>query len=489
MLIRAGAGTGKTTTLRGIAHRNPRSRMLYLAFNRAIKEEATRKFGENVRAMTAHGLAFARIGKEYTNIPNKLASGDLKPYHVAPAIKSSLGKMPASMGNLYGGRVVETLKNFLVSADPEIDEQHLPISAAPAEKKHFLADRLLLDAQKVWECMQDLKDPMPMMHDGYLKMFQLLGPQLNWYDTILLDEAQDTNPVTLAIVQGQTHARQILVGDEHQAIYAFRGAQNAMAIMETEAEFMLTGSFRFGQQIAELANDILRAKGEEKLRLRGLGPRSEVLEKLPHGTSHAFIARGNSALFARAVQAIEDKESFSFVGPLYNYRFDLVEQALNLSLGETGRIKDPFLSGFRNYEELEEYSDALEDREWQGRCRLVQKYGRRIPYLVGQIQRHAGSYPDGGGRPHLILTSAHRSKGLEFDNVVIANDYKDFHDEETGEWVDLENPNTQTIEEVNLMYVAATRAKARLEISEKLMAFRKHYAQQQQINKASRAAP
>ena len=49
------------------------------------------------------------------------------------------------------------------------------------------------------------------------------------------------------------------------------------------------------------------------------------------------------------------------------------------------------------------------------------------------------------------MTTAHKSKGLEYDHVVIA---QDFHEEATGE-------------EMNLLYVAATRAMKTLEIDQK----------------------
>lgn len=464
--IKAGAGTGKTTTLRGLAHRNPKSRMLYLAFNRAIKDEAQGKFTSNVRAMTAHGLAFGRIGKDYANTPDKLASGDIKPFHVQAALEATLKKIPAALHNLYGGRVIETVKRFLISPDDHLAPEHVSISGSPGEKKHFNPGRILSDADLVWQEMQDLASKVPMIHDGYLKLFQLDAPDLG-YDVILLDEAQDTNPVTQAFVE-QQRGRKIYVGDEHQAIYGFRGAQNAMDLVQADEEYMLTGSFRFGQKIADLANLILEVKGEEELRLRGLGA-SSVVAPLSKKTPHAFIARGNSGLFARAVQAMEEGTSFAFVGPLFNYRFDLIEQTFLMS--QDKKAKDPFLASFANFEALEEYAESMEDREIQSRCKMVKRYGKRIPMLIAQIQARAGQFPTKGKEFQLVLTSAHRSKGLEFDHVVLADDFMDFFDEANGGWKNLVQADSFQREEVNLQYVAATRAKKQLEIGEKLQAF------------------
>lgn len=462
--IKAGAGTGKTTTLRGLAHRHGGRRMLYLAFNKAIKEEAQAKFPRNVRAVTAHGLAYGRIGKHYGNTPDKL-SGDLKPFHVLPALKDSLKGMPPAMHNLYGGRVIETLKAYLVSADAEMDQAHVALGASPGEKKHFDGGKILADARNIWTQMADLRQPMPMIHDGYLKLFQLEQPELP-YDVILLDEAQDTNPVTQALVWAQ-HARQAYVGDEHQAIYGWRGARNAMALIEADEDHLLTGSFRFGRAVAEVANAILSAKGETELRLRGLGGPSRVGRLAPN-TPHAFIARGNSALFGRAVAAIEARERFAFVGPLYSYRLDLIEQTYALSRGLP--TTDAFLKAFDSFEALDEYAQALEDREWMGRCNLVKRYGARLPRLVAQIQAQAGTYP-GPGSFHVVLTTAHRAKGLEFDHVVMADDFMDFFDEDNGQWRDLTQASEREREEVNLQYVAATRARKALEVGQKLGKF------------------
>lgn len=466
MKVKAGAGTGKTTTLQGLATRHPRDRVLYLAFNKAIKEEAQARFPSNVRAMTAHGLAFSKIGRYYAD-QGQLAQGDIKPFQVLPFLTASVSQIPKGLHNLYGGRVIETLKAFLISPDAHLDQQHVCVGASPGEKKYFSPEFLLADARSLWAAMQSFQAPVPMIHDGYLKLFQLENPDLG-YDLILLDEAQDTNPVTQALVNGQP-SRLVYVGDEHQAIYGFRGASNAMALIEAEEEHLLTGSFRFGPGVAEVANHILAAKGEEALRLRGLGPMTRV-GRLEPKTPHTFIARGNSALFSRAVQALQAGESFAFVGSLSHYRLDLIEQTYNLSLGMP--VTDPFLKAFSRFEELEEYAEAMEDREIMGRCKLVEKYNRRLPSLLAQIQQKAGSYPDQSAR--VVLTTAHRAKGLEFDHVQMSDDFMDFFDEKSCQWQDFSQASAADLEEVNLQYVAATRAKLVLEVGEKLDRFLEH---------------
>jgi superfamily I DNA/RNA helicase len=60
----AGAGTGKTATLVLMAA-TTRRRGMYLAYNRAIANDARRRFGPNVTCSTAHSVAYRATGKQY----------------------------------------------------------------------------------------------------------------------------------------------------------------------------------------------------------------------------------------------------------------------------------------------------------------------------------------------------------------------------------------------------------------------------------------
>src|SRR5438093_5102785 len=65
LVIEAGAGTGKTSTLRLLANAAPQRRGIYVAYNRAIADDAKRSFPPNVTCATAHSLAFRAIGRAF----------------------------------------------------------------------------------------------------------------------------------------------------------------------------------------------------------------------------------------------------------------------------------------------------------------------------------------------------------------------------------------------------------------------------------------
>ena len=56
--IMAFAGTGKTSTLVEYTKKRPKMRFLYIAFNKSVQLEASKKFPKNVITKTSHALAF-----------------------------------------------------------------------------------------------------------------------------------------------------------------------------------------------------------------------------------------------------------------------------------------------------------------------------------------------------------------------------------------------------------------------------------------------
>jgi len=80
--ISAGAGSGKTLTLRLLAEARPDTRMLYVAYNKAIQVAAAASFPGNVTAKTAHSLAYQRFGAPMVDRLN----GPRQPGHVVASI-------------------------------------------------------------------------------------------------------------------------------------------------------------------------------------------------------------------------------------------------------------------------------------------------------------------------------------------------------------------------------------------------------------------
>jgi hypothetical protein len=351
MVVMAFAGTGKTSTLEEFARQRPVSRMLYIVLNKANQVEAERKFrGSMVKPVTSHALAYRVIGYQYKH---KLVGG-IRPYQVDKALNISKSLSGICYGDNYNNNMViasviaDTLNRFLYSTDAEIKKKHLPdgldraVSILGLEAK-VAAPIIIALANRLWEKMIDIGDSsVGMLHDGYLKLFQLSKPKLPEYDYFLIDESQDTNPVTMSIIFNQD-GKKVLVGDGHQAIYGWRGAKNALgfAIKQGAIVHYLTSSFRFGDNIARVANQILAIKGESVL-LRGLGGEDRI-GQIPEDQNKTIISRTNAGVFGRTAWALHNNKTWWHVGGSEGYKFDQIMEVYYLWKRLPGLIKDPFL--------------------------------------------------------------------------------------------------------------------------------------------------
>lgn len=453
LLVQAFAGTGKTSTLIEYARANPHLRILYLAFSKAIQLEAAKRFPTNVTCKTTHGLAWRRSGALYKEA-GKLGFINVRDLMQLFSVEAREARV-----------VLTTLERFIQSADAKVQDAHVPsdiMNTAHRARAGQLAAR-------AWDVMRDLQNSaLKMTHDGYFKLFQLSNPDLSMeYDVILGDEWQDTNPVTHALVSAQ-QCRKVFVGDSHQSIFAFRGAVNAMKQVKAEQVLRLTHSFRFGSGIAQLATKILAGLKGEKHPLVGRG-RNESVFTVDRTRPYTVIARSNGTLFAETV-ALLGRVKFHLVGLEEdrdrNLTYAPFEKLVDVHyvLTHQGHLaRDAFIRAFKSPAQLKDYAGAADDKELLMLVKIAEDYGRNVPALVSRIK--AEVLRDGHDA-HVTLTTAHRSKGLEWDQVVLCSDFEEF----IGDKGDLRRATTQElVQEANLLYVAATRALRALEKNRQIL--------------------
>ena len=450
--IMAFAGTGKTTTLEAYTRQRPHTRFLYIAFNKSVQMEAARRFPANVTARTTHALAFRAKGAKHRD--------RLVPGFKANQVMAALGLTKYEDARF----AMDTLNQYLVSSDPRVTAHHIPVTARAFYRKNKTAlPDLVTLANSLGRLMCDGSHPdIGMLHDGYLKLYQLSNPVLD-YDCILLDEAQDINPVTAALVFSQTRetslrrlpASLILVGDNHQQIYSFRGARDSLNTFEAYKTEYLTRSFRFDNNVARVANMILSAFKGETRSLEGTPvPRKPAWDP----DNYTIIARTNATLFDRAVSLV-NKHRVGFIGGVAGYRLHRLKDVYYLYDRSSERILDPYIRGFKNFESLKTYARTVEDFEILSQCRLVEKYRSRLPGLVDRVlEKAADVKPGETGRDKIILlTTAHKAKGLEWPQVLLMDDFLPLVKE--GVPID---PKGADPDEFNLIYVAMTRAMTHL---------------------------
>lgn len=440
LVVDATAGSGKSSSILEYANRRPRENMYYLAVTRSVKEEAARKFPRNVKCVTTHGLAFPVFGARY-----KSKLGNPKAFHIANALPG--------MDMISAGCVMDVVNTFIMSTDREMGEEHAANVASQFKIK--TTGHLMDYARQAWEMMQDVDNrAVPMPPDGYLKLYQMSNPVIG-AGTILLDEAQDANPVTLDFISKQK-AKKIFVGDKYQSIFGFRGAVDALNSIEADERLLLSASFRFGNGIAQLASEVLAEWRGSTTRIRGLG-RHESVFTVDRNCPHAVIARTNGGLFEEAVGLVASGKPFGFLGGVEGYRFDQILDTYNLMRRGRGAVRDQFLSSFESFDALKQYGESLNDKEAKLLVKVVEKYKDDIPSLVEEIKQRAAVELVGR---EVVLATAHRAKGMEWKNVVLTDDFTELASRKGNDGQAV----PPSPEEIHILYVALTRAMRGLQV-------------------------
>lgn len=458
--ISACAGGAKTTTLSMIANEIDEP-SIYLAFNKVTADEASRKFPLHVVCKTTHSLAYAQFGKAladklsrpkhgYVNVAG--TGGEIATYYKIKGIDADDGTsivMAAGVGQF----VKMCVAKFEQSADKKISEKHLPmfemkqaIDAGASKLKSVV----LSNAKKLWNDRTNEHSNVLATHDTYLKLFQLSKPNLSKYKIIYLDEAQDSTPCVLDIVlQQKEHSKIVLVGDGRQAIYQWRGSVNAMKVVDGDDAF-LGQSFRYGPAVAEVAMHVLKGA----MQIEGFDKLPSVVGSVDQSKPYAKLFRTNSALLSEAVNAMER-------GVLVDIEVDtkdfvkMLQSVEALYQDRMKEVKHDRIIPFATWFSLSE--EAKEDPEINRVVKLVRdgESGR----MISMLERYKKP-----NNPHATFTTAHKAKGREWDQVLLAEDFPSHYkyDKKEGgrKWVGL-----QEMEE-NLLYVAVTRAKLVLQVNE-----------------------
>ncbi len=314
---------------------------------------------------------------------------------------------------------------------------------------------MLAWARQLWALLRDPAGAVPLEHDAYLKMWQLEGACLpDWAEVLYVDEAQDADPVTLAILQAQRRPT-VWVGDPWQSIYRFRGSVNAMRAIDAPQR-PLTRSWRFGEELARVARGILAHTSEPPgLALHGAPGLATALG--PVRPPCTVLCRTNAGLFEAAVRGRDRVHLVGGVEPLAR----LVLGGWRLRQGEPVP-EVPGLARFRGWDELVEEAKEARDPELRFLVQVVAQYGRALPALVADLRRRAVAHP---GMAERVLATAHKVKGLEWPRVRLAGDFPglgELHAAADRDGVPHLTPEERD-QELHLLYVAATRARQQLE--------------------------
>lgn len=470
--VTAYAGAGKTTTLVRVAQSMPNRLGIYLAFNADAKKDAAKKFkGLNVEVYTTHGLANRWFRDAF---PGVIPSGSIyRGFEIAekfrlqslPQNKTRFNKMIHA--NTIGAAIADCINGFCNSGDTEISIRHFkPASIRAIPDKFTFAESrnprnfaeinqakrdlfmpYMETVRQLWRMISSNPDRHPISHDVYLKLWSLSLPRIDC-DYIMLDEAQDTNGAVIAAINGNRNTQKIIVGDSYQQIYSFRGATDAMKKMQTECTGTLSKSFRYGECIGDLATAFLQVSRGADVSIRGFERVNSVISQdaPDYSAVDCVICRTNEGAIVAGLEV-------SATG-----------RKVKLNTGSTGKVElinkltaiselitkgnteaHPDYEGF-DYGSFASHLESSQGAPDNSLKNILEKHG--IDTVKDLLEQGARLRKD-----VVEVTTAHKSKGLEWGSVVLWGDFPAAMDKYDGE-------------EGNLLYVALTRAKTALNISQ-----------------------
>ena len=397
--IKSVAGSGKTTTLLDLAKIHKKKRILYLAFNKNLISEI---------------------------------QGKLKTQNITNMV-------PRTFDSLMRSIYIEQKGNPEQMDDLRPNTIHLKINWFQGKNwrvKKQCIDYLTKFCRQVGSntieefSMERFGKPMPLMKmmwdkviSSYIVTFDTIRKQVqinHWardyikrnYDMIFIDEAQDFDDLMLDVLLKDTDIPKIFVGDPMQAIYQWRGSINAFNKLPIETLFMeFYSTFRIGNP----ACDKIRNMFDNCWMISKSKQDTHFDKNFETTESYVYLFRSWRYLLLKAQEEND----------VYIYGYDDKERMM-ISLH--ARLMKFALSD----EEKQDMEDDLPNF-------LLSYTAFELKELLRKVRSNI--VPKNNAK--CLMYTIHSYKGCEHNNVKLCEDI--------------------TEEEQNLLYVALTRAKNKID--------------------------
>ena len=224
----ATAGSGKTTTLVGVARRlPPGAKACFLAFNRATAAELRSRLPPGVEATTIHALGRAALARSHPAVASR-------PPSTGKYRRLALAMLQDRAPEYAAGAAADFLAKLCDLARIELVEPSDEAAVAALAARYGLESpvprsALPLVLALVAPLLESGKLALEHGEVDFTDMVYLPATyphSLDRYDFACVDEAQDLSRMSLELVMRLVDegARALFVGDPRQAIYAFAGA-------------------------------------------------------------------------------------------------------------------------------------------------------------------------------------------------------------------------------------------------------------------------
>jgi superfamily I DNA/RNA helicase len=462
ILIKAYAGTGKTTTIVEAVKLLPKDKNItFLAFNKHIQEELKTKLPEYVRCYTTYGIGTGAIKRKY---------GDSIQFDEFKADKIIQKKAKSwDLNDEFDDE--EEIDFYLNSIKKLCNLCRLTLTTKP-EFIPYIADRYDVNLKKPKDIKRVLKvlDEMSTDRKTYDYTDMIYLPAIDngiWFfpqDYVFVDEIQDLNRCQIKIVEKvlkkdkvtkKITGRLISVGDFFQGVYGFNAADEKsfewFEKFQNTKILPLSVSFRCSQAVIREAQKIVPDIKALPDAPEGCVRDGSVIAEAQSGDF--ILCRTTMPLVKLFFEFLTQKKKAIIKGSDIGLhlieligKINSIEKLITFWETELANFKrDLKAEGILNPYEHSGYS-ALEDKVRT--LLFLAKLAINITDLKASIKTIFTDEIQG-----IVLSTVHKIKGLEAKRVfIIRPDLLPMKNVKGWQW----------IQEQNLHYVAITRAKLEL---------------------------
>lgn len=455
VVIEAVAGAGKSSTIIEACRRLPAEEsVLFLAFNVKIVEELKERLPKNVMCRTFNSAGWSawtrfvgqriKIDADKTSniIRERFEKSDRDQYgsfvNKLVGLAKSTGLNPSSPGKEWF----------------QLQEDHnLILSSGNEYRAIELAKKTLNASIKNARQVCDFDDQIYMPY--------LENIAFDKFNYLFVDELQDTSPIQAKLLKRmlKTNGRLVGVGDESQGIYGFRGAGiDSMPLITREfnaKKMPLSISYRCSKAVIREAQKYVPSIESFDQASEGTVEPVNVYNADSFKEDDAIICRNTAPLVEMAYGLIVRGKKVNFVGRDFGIGLKSLINNMDASSIDDLSIK---LNAW-----LERETNNLINKNQESKISALEDKFNCIEVFINHLSENNRSIksliksidelftPSSKG---ITLCTVHKSKGSEWNRVFILRFDLMPSPYAKNEW--------QKKQEMNLIYVAITRAKSYL---------------------------
>lgn len=451
--VEAVAGSGKTTTiLESMKYINSSGEVTFLAFNRSIADELRSRVPAGVKASTFHSLGNAALNKFKKMKLNKRLVSDTLDKNFDDKYKTvfyQARQLVDLARNLGVG--LEGEPTFSTEVLYEIADQ---FDITP--RNHKDTDLMLSVARSVMLSTMTNPKREEMDFTDMLYLPLLWNAPFPKSEILYVDEAQDLNSIQHMMLRRalSNNGRIIAVGDTHQAIYGFRGADSSsmgtLRDIFSSQELPLSISYRCPKAVVALAQSLVpHIKSADTAEDGTVTHMDDIPDLSTFTVDDMIICRNNAPLLSLALKMLGQHKPMRFLGDFGDKLISFARsfktsdiQIFKSRLEEWHENETERLTAQEKWSKLEAVHDKYEAMF------IVASSAKTVEDLLTILVK---IFEQGNGP---IICSIHKSKGLEAKNVFLL--FPELIPSKYAQKV------AAIQQERNLLYVAYTRARQNL---------------------------